>query len=93
VFAAGVFEMRVVPYLLAVTLGRCVRFGVLAILTVKYGPGAVNLLTLEIHRHEHGMLTVVGLVVVGVVVFMVRKSMEKRSEKNSSGERDGEFEN
>jgi membrane protein YqaA with SNARE-associated domain len=95
VFAAGVFEMRVVTYLLAVALGRCVRFGVLAVLTVRYGPGAVNLLQHEMHQHAHGVLTVVGLVLVGVIVFMIRKSMERRGERarKSSSLRDGEFEN
>jgi membrane protein YqaA with SNARE-associated domain len=79
VFAAGVFEMRVAPYLLAVTLGRLVRFGVLAVLTIRYGPEAVNLVQLAMHRHARGVLTVVGLVIVGLVVFGVRKSMDKRA--------------
>jgi membrane protein YqaA with SNARE-associated domain len=76
VFAAGVFEMRVGPYLLAVTLGRLVRFGVLAVLTIRYGPEAVNLVQHAMHTHARGVLTAVGLVIVGLVVFGVRKSMD-----------------
>ena len=79
VFAAGVFEMRVAPYMAAVTLGRTVRFGILAVLTVRYGPGAVNLVQYAMHRHVRGVLTVLGLVIVGLVVFGVRKSMDKRA--------------
>ena len=79
VFAAGVFEMRVAPYLLAVALGRFVRFGVLALLTVRYGPGAVSLVQHAMHQHARGVLTAVGLVIVAFIVLVVRKSMEKRS--------------
>ncbi len=78
VFAAGVFEMRVAPYLLAVSLGRLVRFGVLALLTVRYGPGVVSLVQREMHQHARGVLTGVGLVILVLLVFGVRKGMEKR---------------
>ena len=79
VFAAGVFEMRLAPYLLAVALGRCVRFGVLAIITVRYGPEAVGLLQRELHHHARGVLTVLGLVVVVLVMMAIRKNMGKRT--------------
>jgi membrane protein YqaA with SNARE-associated domain len=79
VFAAGVFEMRVAAYLLAVTLGRLVRFGVLAVLTLRYGPGAVSLVQHEMRLHARGVLTGVGLVVIVLVVLGVRKSLEKRA--------------
>ncbi len=79
VFAAGVFEMRVAPYLLAVGLGRCVRFGVLALLTVRYGPEAATLVEHAMHRHARGVLTGVGLVIVVLVALGIRKSMEKRA--------------
>ncbi len=42
VFAAGVFEMRVLPYMLAVFCGRMVRWITLSLLVLKLGPGAVN---------------------------------------------------
>jgi membrane protein YqaA with SNARE-associated domain len=43
VFAAGVFEMRVVPFMLAVFCGRMVRWMVLSFLVLKLGPGGVCL--------------------------------------------------
>ncbi len=79
VFAAGVFEMRIAPYLLAVTVGRLVRFGVLALLTVRYGPGAVSLVQHAMHAHARSVLSAVGLLIVGLTVFGVRKSMEKKA--------------
>ncbi len=45
VFAAGVFEMRVSLYMLAVFCGRIVRWMALAVLVIKFGTGAVGLIT------------------------------------------------
>ena len=64
VFAAGVFEMRVVDFMLAVTLGRFVRWFVLSLLVLKLGPGAVDLIA----RHAlASMLVLAALVVTGFV--------------------------
>ncbi len=79
VFAAGVFEMRIAAYLLAVAVGRCVRFGVLAVLTVRYGPEAVNLLQHAMRKHAAAVLTVVGFIVVALVIVAVRTSLVKRT--------------
>jgi membrane protein YqaA with SNARE-associated domain len=62
VFAAGVFEMRVLPYMLAVFAGRIVRWMVLAFLVMKLGPGAADLVA------HHAMMTLAvvgGLALVG----------------------------
>ncbi|HEY0784858.1 MAG TPA: VTT domain-containing protein [Acidobacteriaceae bacterium] len=80
VFAAGVFEMRVAPYFLAVALGRFVRFGVLAILTIRYGPQAESIVQHAMHSHARGVLTAVGLLVLALVVFGIRKLMDQRSQ-------------
>ena len=49
-FAAGVFEMRIVLFMLAVFTGRLIRWLVLSLLVVKLGPGAVQIV-------EHHALT------------------------------------
>jgi membrane protein YqaA with SNARE-associated domain len=56
VFAAGVFEMRVLPYMLAVFAGRIVRWTVLAFLVLKLGPGAADLVA----HHAMAALSIVG---------------------------------
>ena len=43
IFAAGVFEMRVIPFMLSVFAGRMVRWLILSLLVLKLGPGAVEL--------------------------------------------------
>ncbi len=79
VFAAGVFEMRVGAYLLAVFLGRVVRFTVLAVLTLKYGPSVVNEVGQLAHDHARGMLTAVGIVLAGLLLYALRQGLARRS--------------
>jgi membrane protein YqaA with SNARE-associated domain len=55
VFAAGVFEMRVLPFMLAVFCGRMIRWLALSLLVLKLGPHAV-----EVVAHH-------GLAVMGIV--------------------------
>jgi membrane protein YqaA with SNARE-associated domain len=79
VFAAGVFEMRVLPFLLAVFCGRMVRWLVLSLLVLKLGPGAVDVVA----HHALTVMAVVGaLAVVGFGWWWIRK---RRSGKLMEG--------
>jgi membrane protein YqaA with SNARE-associated domain len=70
VFAAGVFEMRVAPFMLAVFCGRMVRWLVLSVLVLELGPGAVDLVA----HHALKLVAVVGcLAVVGFAWWWMRK--------------------
>ena len=70
VFAAGVFEMRVAPFMLAVFCGRMVRWLVLSLLVLKLGPGAVGL----VQHHALVLLAVVGgLALVGFGWWSMRR--------------------
>jgi membrane protein YqaA with SNARE-associated domain len=70
VFAAGVFEMQVAPFMLAVFCGRMVRWMVLSVLVLKLGPGAVDLVA----HHALTLVAIVcGLAVVGFALWWVRK--------------------
>jgi membrane protein YqaA with SNARE-associated domain len=76
VFAAGVFEMPIVPFLLAVFCGRMVRWLILSLLVLKLGPGAVDVVA-------HHALTVVGIVgalaILGFAWWWIKR---KRSGKS-----------
>jgi len=58
IFASGVFEMRIPYFLLAVFAGRAIRWSVLALLVIKLGPGAA-----EVVAHH----AVAAAVIVGVL--------------------------
>ena len=70
VFAAGVFEMRLIPFMLAVFTGRLIRWLILSLLVLKLGPGAVDIVA------HHAMLalgSVLGLSVLGFGWWWLKK--------------------
>jgi membrane protein YqaA with SNARE-associated domain len=70
VFAAGVFEMRVAPFMLSVFCGRMVRWLVLSLLVLKLGPNAVDVVA----HHRMALLAIVlGLAVMGFAWWWMRK--------------------
>jgi len=70
VIAAGVFEMRVVPFLAAVFCGRLVRWLVLSLLVLKLGPGAVDVVA----HHGLALLGIVsGLAAIGFAWWWMKK--------------------
>jgi membrane protein YqaA with SNARE-associated domain len=79
IFAAGVFEMRTVNFMLAVFAGRAVRFSVVSLLTIRYGPQIVHDLTLIMHDHLLAMLVGLGVVLAVLAVVALRKGLGKRA--------------
>ena len=65
VFAAGVFEMRVAPFMLAVFTGRMVRWLVLSLLVLKLGPGAADLVA----HHSLAVVVAAGVLAVGGFIW------------------------
>jgi membrane protein YqaA with SNARE-associated domain len=70
VFAAGVFEMRVIPFMLAVFTGRLIRWLVLGILVIKLGPGAAELVA---HHARITSLVVILLAMAGFALWWMRR--------------------
>jgi membrane protein YqaA with SNARE-associated domain len=70
VFAAGVFEMRIAPFMLAVFCGRMVRWLLLSLLVLKLGPSAVDVVA---HHALTALAVVGGLAVVGFSLWYWRK--------------------
>ncbi len=84
VFAAGVFEMRVLPFMLAVFLGRMVRWLVLSLLVLKLGPGAVSVVGGVIHEHLELVLGGLVVVLTGIAVWAVLKRRKSGGAAGSS---------
>jgi membrane protein YqaA with SNARE-associated domain len=79
-FGAGVFEMGIWNFMLAVFAGRLVRFGVDAVLTIKYGPEIMNVVG-DLFKH-HLVATLVALAaLLGLLfVWVLRKRYKKSSD-------------
>ena len=74
--AAAVSEMRLSHFLIAIFFGRVIRFLVLGILVVKFGPGVVNTLRVFSSHHFHWLVIAV---VLAVVTWLVIRQRKKRS--------------
>jgi membrane protein YqaA with SNARE-associated domain len=70
VFAAGVFEMRVLPFMLAVFCGRMARWLLLSLLVLKLGPSAVEIVA---HHALTVVLAVGGLAILGFGWWWMKK--------------------
>jgi len=69
VLSAGVFEMHFAHVVLAIFCGRMVRFFVLSILTLYFGPHVVSFAGVLIHRHL--ALTLGSAFVVIVLIYVL----------------------
>lgn len=68
VLAAAVFEMRFRDFLAAIFAGRFVRFFMLAMLTLWFGPQIVGIMGSVFRRHIYWVL---GIVVAGILLGLV----------------------
>ena len=84
VFGAGVFEMRLVNFMLAVFAGRVLRYLIIAALTIKYGLQIVKI-TEDLATAHRRLLLLVSLALIGLaVLWMIRKKL--RSGQRKDGE-------
>jgi len=73
---AAVAEMSISHFLLAIFLGRVVRFVVLALLILYFGPEALHVIRIFFSHHFHW---VVAIAVVAIIAwFIVRRRMAKK---------------
>jgi len=77
-FAAGVFEMKPVAFVLAIFAGKFIQFLICSLLTIWFGPKLIHTMRHVLHRH---MGSVIGIAVAGLMVlvfYMVRKIFDRR---------------
>jgi len=75
VLGAAVFEMRFRDFLAAIFAGRFVRFLVLSLLTLWFGPQIVELAGTVFRKHIYWVL---GALALGVFIWMMRRRWSKR---------------
>jgi len=69
VLSAGVFEMHFTHFLLAIFCGRMVRFLVLSILTLFFGPHVVTFAGVLLHKHL--AVTLGSAAIVMVLIYVI----------------------
>jgi LPXTG-motif cell wall-anchored protein len=90
VLGAAVFEMRFTHFLGAIFAGRFVRFLVLSLLTLWFGPQIVQLAGALFKEHfysvvigilikEHFYSVVIGILIVGLTFWVLRRRKKARS--------------
>jgi len=75
VLAAAVSEMGFLRFLLAIFSGRLVRFLILGLLTIKFGPDVVHILGNMFRQHYYLILEAI---LVGLVVWLVMRRKKKK---------------
>jgi membrane protein YqaA with SNARE-associated domain len=79
VLTAGVIEMSFVKFLSAIFLGRLLRFCILSLLVIRFGPEIVALFGSAVHQHLRLTLAILALLaLIGWWFWWLRK-------KNSQG--------
>jgi membrane protein YqaA with SNARE-associated domain len=79
VLAAAISEMSFVRFLLAVFCGRTIRFLILGLLTIKFGPDVVRL-TGELFGHHY--YWILAAAVMGLIVWWtLHRKKQRRSRK------------
>jgi membrane protein YqaA with SNARE-associated domain len=77
-FSAGVFEMKIAPFLLAIFCGKFAQFLACSLLTIWFGPKLVHSFRHVVHQHHD---LVIGIAVAGLfwlVFYAVRKIFDRR---------------
>jgi uncharacterized membrane protein YdjX (TVP38/TMEM64 family) len=69
VLAAAAFEMNFAHFELAIFAGRFVRFLILALLTIKFGPQVVSVMAHLVHQHLAALLIALGVAVAGYLLL------------------------
>src|SRR6266404_3870293 len=77
---AAVAEMSISHFLLAIFLGRTVRFLVLGILVLKFGPGVIHTLRIFFSHHFHWVLIATVMALAIWLIVRRRKSAPKLPE-------------
>ena len=73
VLGAAIFEMRFTHFLAAIFAGRFVRFFVLSILTIKFGPQVIHVASELFRHHLNWVLGAIGVALAVWLLFLRKK--------------------
>lgn len=81
VFGAGVFEMPIANFMVAVFVGRLIRFGVEALLTIRYGPQIMHEFSDLGRQHMTALVAGIAFILALVALYYVLKYRRKRRKR------------
>jgi membrane protein YqaA with SNARE-associated domain len=81
VLAAAVSEMGFLRFLMAIFSGRLVRFLILGLLTIKFGPDVVHIFGAIFREHMYLVMLVAA---AGVVAWLMHRKREGKARKSTS---------
>ncbi len=84
-FGAGVFEMRVLPYIGAVFIGRAIHYLVTALLVVYFGPQILHIIVHGIRSHKLLVFVGAALVAIGFLLYVFHRRRQKCLPANLPG--------
>ena len=85
-FAAGVFEMKPLPFAAAIFTGKFIRFLLFSIVTVLYGSAIVHAFHREYHEHVGLALAGLGVLLVLLGIYIARKLFDRTRGTNFPAE-------
>jgi membrane protein YqaA with SNARE-associated domain len=89
-FAAGVFEMRTVPFATAIFTGKLIRFLAWSLLVVMFGPGIAQTWRHAVRDHFNIVLAVACAAGLLVLIFVLRKLFDRKRGTRFPAEEDSQ---
>ncbi len=77
-FAAGVFEMKALPFALAIFFGKLTQFLICSLLTIYFGPALLHTLRRTMHQHYGLVVGFVLLAFLLLLFYVVRRVFDRR---------------
>lgn len=77
-FAAGVFEMKPLLFMLALFCGKMVQFVICSLLYIWFGPKLFRDIREAFHTHEALMIGLISAALFCIVVYIVRRVFDRR---------------
>jgi membrane protein YqaA with SNARE-associated domain len=77
-FAAGVFEMKPLWFFSGLLLGKFIRFVIVSLIVMVYGPAIFHTILRTLHFHQDLVLIGVGVLSLMLVVYVLRKIFDRR---------------
>jgi uncharacterized membrane protein YdjX (TVP38/TMEM64 family) len=77
-FAAGVFEMRPLLFVLATFLGKFIQFVIWSLLLIWFGPKFLTMAKSAFHQHLNLVLSAAGLGLLLLALYVARRIFDAR---------------